>query len=66
MEKIIDGILTVGLVVVAFANLMLAASMIVDIKMRTGSVAISVIQMILYILIAALVMVVAITRGRKN
>lgn len=66
MEKIIDGILTVGLVVVAFANLMLAASMIVDIKMRTGSVAISVIQMILYILIAALVMVIAITRGRKN
>lgn len=66
MEKIIDGMLTVGLVVVAFANLMLAASMIVDIKMRTDSVAISVIQMILYIIIAALVMVVAITRGRKN
>ena len=66
MEKIIDGILTVGLVVVAFANLMLAASMIVDIKMRTGSVAISVIQMVLYILIAALVMVIAITRGRKD
>ena len=56
MEKIIDGILIAALVAFAFANLMLAASMIVDIKLGTGPIAMSIIQMGLYILIAVLAM----------